>query len=115
MFSIIALVSTPARAEVTDCIAEMAKVIRANTFDHDFTVCATESAPWSIKFFKGYIRAMTDGTALRVFHMQQPDKVPVDEWPVPVVLMPKSEHVWHVGYMYKGEALPEGTRLREFA
>lgn len=91
----------------------MAKVIRANTFDHDFTVCPTASAPWTIPFFSSYVGAMTDGTTLGVFHMPQPDNIPMEDRPLPVVLIPKSQHVWNVGYMYNGQVLPE-SNLRGF-
>jgi hypothetical protein len=112
--AVFGLISKPAQAEVPDCLAEMKEVIRANIYEMYFTVCANRSEPWTIMFFRAGHGAMTDGTALRVFHMPQPDMVPVEEWPLPVVLMPKSAHVWYVGYMYKGEVLPEFAGLREF-
>jgi hypothetical protein len=111
---VFSLSSMPLYAEQPTCVMDMAEAIRNNNFDASQPICPEDATPWRIKLHENPIGRMTDGTALGVLHMPRPDFIPAGDWPRPIVLIPRSEHVWYVGYMYKGEVLPEIVEHRQF-
>ena len=101
-------------SEVPECIAEMVEEIRTHSFDDSLPICSVAAAPWVIRLHRSTIGPMTDGTALGVLHMPQPDNIPQEDRPLPVALLPRSENVWYIGYIYSGEVLPELIQHRYF-
>ena len=100
--------------EFPQCVSEMADAIRAGTQDSSKPICAEELAPWQVTLHRHPAGWLTDGTALGLLHMPQRDDVPQEEWPLPVVLVPRSEHVWYIGSIHNGHILPELVGQRYF-
>jgi hypothetical protein len=108
------LAPTPLQATVPACVAEMAEAIPTHDFGDTLPICPIAAAPWDIRLHRHTIGQMTDGTALGILHMPQPDDIPYEDRPLPVVLLPRSQNVWSIGYMYRGEVLPERVGQRYF-
>jgi hypothetical protein len=103
-------------AETPDCVTTMSKQIIAGTLDSSSPVCPAITNSWEIRLHDriGQVGFLVDGTALGILHLPQRSDVSVEEWPLPVVLLPVSDHVWSINELYRGEVLYTDDPMRFF-
>lgn len=108
--------ATLVAAETPECVVELEAQIRLGVFAFSDPFCVEETAPWTVWLHDriGQVGFLIDGTALGILHMPQRDAVPVENWPLPVALLPLSDHTWSVNDILDGKVLSSDDPMRYF-
>lgn len=99
------LLAVPAHAQETACLGGVADALQTLEHDRSVDLCPEESGPWLIQLHDGIGKQgfLTNGSALNLFHLPQPDAAAAAGVVLSVVLSPLSDSVWSVGFVPQGE------------
>lgn len=103
-------------AQTPGCVIDIEAQIRQGVFNFEDPFCVEAVAPWTVMLHNriGQVDFLIDGTALGILHMPQRDAVPVEDWPLPVALLPLSDHTWSVTDILDGKVLSSDDPMRYF-
>jgi hypothetical protein len=109
-------ISSPLLANTSSCMAEIDNLTLENIFDLVLPSCSEVVAPWEIELHHNIwsVGFLTDGTSLGILHMPQRDTIAPQDRPLPIVLLPLSEHTWSVNELLDGQVLLDEEPIRFF-